>query len=59
MTRSFVSHSVEETIELGRMLSEEAAPDSCYVLTGDLGACTRTSTAWRRSGSSTTSTGTA
>lgn len=38
MTRSFVSHSVEETIELGRMLSEEAAPDSCYVLTGDLGA---------------------
>ena len=38
MTRSFVSHSVEETIELGRMLSEGAAPDSCYVLTGDLGA---------------------
>lgn len=38
MSELFTSRSVEETFELGRQLSLNAAPDSCFVLTGDLGA---------------------
>ena len=38
MGEVFTSRSVEETFELGRRLSLQAAPDSCFVLTGDLGA---------------------
>lgn len=38
MGEAFTSRSVEETFELGRRLSLQAAPDSCFVLTGDLGA---------------------
>ncbi|MGN0072391.1 MAG: tRNA (adenosine(37)-N6)-threonylcarbamoyltransferase complex ATPase subunit type 1 TsaE [Coriobacteriales bacterium] len=38
MSETFTSASVEETLELGRRLSLQAEPDSCYVLTGDLGA---------------------
>lgn len=36
--REYKSRSVEETMAIGAQLAEEAAPDYCVVLTGDLGA---------------------
>lgn len=36
--REYLSHSVEETMAVGAALAEEAYPDECIVLTGDLGA---------------------
>lgn len=34
----YVSHSAEETMAIGARLAQDANPDDCIVLTGDLGA---------------------
>lgn len=36
--KEYLSHSVEETMDVGAQLAADAKPDDCIVLTGDLGA---------------------
>ena len=38
MTKEFVSHSAEETMELGQKIAKAASSGSVFCLTGDLGA---------------------
>ena len=38
MSREFVSHSADETVEIGRRLAAELTPPKVVLLRGDLGA---------------------